>query len=161
VFLDRLALALEHQDVCELPPLFPSTSRNAYLLVNFPCSMILAGILTAPFSSDRYDEQSLYSRIGWIFGHEVAHVASDTALWDFNFSSEVLANYSVTAWAEAAADLAAADAVLATGRTTAAGLCQAQSQLWCARVPEGTVFGGVHPEPNVRGDLQCEWLRRG
>lgn len=161
VFLDRLALALEHHDVCELPPLFPSTSRNAYLLTAAPCSMILAGLLVPPIASDRYDEASLYERIGWVAAHEAAHVASDTALWDLDFAATVLANYSAPAWAEAAADLTAADAVLATGRTTAAGLCSAVSQLWCARVPDGTVFGGVHPPPNLRGDNVCSWLQRG
>lgn len=161
VFLDRLALALEHQDVCELPPLFPSTSRNAYLLVNFPCSMILAGILTAPFSSDRYDEQSLYSRIGWIFGHECSHVASDTSLWNIEFAGQVLSNYSASSWVEAASDLTAADAVVATGKATPEQLCSAVSQLFCARVPEGTVFEGVHPPANLRGDMMCSWLQRG
>jgi hypothetical protein len=57
--------------------------------------------------------------------------------------------------------LSAADAIVATGKATPEQLCSAVSQLFCARVPDGTIFGGSHPEANLRGDLQCEWLRRG
>ena len=166
VFLDRIALALENSDLCEHPPLFPSLTRNAYLLTLAPCAMLLPAILVPPFASDRYNEASLYDRIGFVIAHEVAHVASRPELWDPQQRERLLANYSASTHMEAAADLTAADAVVATGKSTSDALCASVSQMWCGREP-AALWGdmvvtseGSHPRVNARGDRVCEFLRQ-
>jgi hypothetical protein len=165
VFLDRVALAIENEYLCEHPPLFPSLSRNAYLLTLAPCAMLLPGILVPPFASDRYDDASLYGRIGFVVAHEVAHVASKTELWDGAERERLLVNYTSSTHAEAAADLTAADAVISTGKTDVETLCSDVSQLWCAREPDWLYTFGLeqptpsHPPANVRGDNVCAFLR--
>jgi hypothetical protein len=166
IFIDRVALAVENQDLCEHPPLFPSLSRNAYLLTLSPCAMLLPGILVPPFASDRYDEKSLYGRIGFVIAHETAHVASRIELWDQEEQERLLVNYTSSTHAEAAADLTAADAVLSTGKTDLETLCGDVSQLWCAREPGWLYKIGLeqptltHPPANVRGDNICAFLRQ-
>jgi hypothetical protein len=160
VFLDRMQLAVEHADACDHPALFPSTWRNAYMLVGSSCSMLMPGILVPPFASDRYDTASLYGRIGYVVAHELAHIASVREIWDESAASELLANYSTDVYAEAAADLTGVDAVMATGRVSAEQLCLHVSQLWCARTATSRDSTGVHPGPNVRGDNACAWIRR-
>lgn len=159
VFLDRIALALENSDLCEHPPLFPSLTRNAYLLTLAPCATLLPGILVPPFVSGRYDQRSLYGRLGFVIAHEIAHVASRIELWDPTERARLLSNYSDSAHVEAAADLTAADAIVSTGKLTADELCADVSQLWCGRVAPGTVAAASHPSVNARGDLICEFLR--
>ena len=166
VFLDRIALALENEDLCEAPPLFPSLTRNAYLLTLAPCAMLLPGILVPPMASDRYDSPSLYGRIGYIIGHEVAHVASKPELWDALERARLLVNYTSNVHAEAAADLTAADALISTGKITVEQLCSDVSQLWCAREPEESWLYYAppspprsHPRANLRGDNLCSFLR--
>jgi hypothetical protein len=158
VFLDRIRLALDGSDLCQHPVLFPSTSRNAYLLTDAPCAMLLPGILVPPFASDRYDQTSLYSRIGFVVAHEAAHVASKTYLWDIAFAAELMVNYSSSTWAEAAADLTAVSALVASGRVSAASACDHISQLWCARTTGNEGMGYTHPAPNLRGDALCSFV---
>jgi len=158
---------LENSDLCEHPPLFPSLTRNAYLLTLAPCAMLLPAILVPPFASDRYDQRSLYNRIGFVIAHEVAHVASRPELWDQQERDRLLSNYSASAHTEAAADLTAADAVVSTGKTTSEALCADVSQMWCGREPT-PLWGSStsvaparsHPPVNARGDRICEFLRR-
>ena len=157
IFLDRAELALEQRDTCELPPVFEATSRNAYLLTIAPCAMLLPGILVQPFYDHRYEVTSLMSRIGYVIAHEIAHVASDQGKWDAAVAEILLANYSSSTWLEAAADLTAVDAVVATGAASAAQVCLDVSQLWCARM-RGFEYGTSHPGPNLRGDNVCHWL---
>ena len=162
VFLDRLRLALEGSDLCQHPPLFSSTERNAYLLTAAPCAMLLPGILVPPFVSDRYDEASLYGRIGFVIAHEIAHVTSKQYLWSASGATALLENYSASTYNEAAADLIAADALVATGVLTAEKVCDHVSQLWCARVPNGypgSASGFSHPPANLRGNNVCSFLR--
>jgi len=165
MFIDTIALALKGSDICDLPPIFPSLSRNAYLLTEYPCAVLLPGILVPPFASDRYDEKSLYNRIGFVIAHEVAHVASRPSLWNPQERELLLSNYSSSTHMEAAADLTAADAVVATGKTTREALCADVSQMWCGREPPA-LWGSTsaparsHPPANERGDRICEFLRR-
>ena len=158
VFLDRIRLALDGSDLCQHPPLYPSTSRNAYLLTSSPCAMLLPNILVPPFASDRYDQQSLTSRIGFVIAHEAAHVASKTSLWDMDEASKLLHNYTESTWIEAAADLTAATAIMMTGKVTKQNLCDDICQLWCARTTGIEGVGRSHPAPNVRGDNVCSFL---
>ena len=161
VFLDRMRLGVDGSDLCQHPPLYPSSDRNAYLLTAAPCVMLLPGLLVVPFVSDRFDAQSLYGRIGFVVAHEIAHVASKQALWNTDVASSLLENYSASTWVEAAADLTAADAIVATGMLTSEEACAHISQLWCARVPTGyfEIEGRSHPPANQRGDGICNFLR--
>ena len=126
--------------------------------------MLLPGILVPPFASDRYDQSSMYGRIGFVIAHEVAHVASRTELWDEQERSRLLANYTRSTHVEAAADLTAADAVVATGKITSDQLCGDVSQMWCGRDPDPlwsqeATQAFSHPPVNARGDRVCEFLR--
>ena len=166
VFLDRIALALENHDLCSAPPLFPSLTRNAYLLSMAPCAMLLPGILVPPFASDRYDEASLFGRIGYVIAHEIAHVASREEVWDASERARLLVNYTASTHAEAAADLTAADAIVSTGKVSVDQLCGDVSQLWCAREPDDNWLYYAppspprsHPRANLRGDALCAFLR--
>lgn len=160
VYLDRTSMALDGSTLCDHEPFFAATERNAYLLRAAPCAMLFPGILIMPFASARYDEPSLYSRIGYVIAHEVAHVASRLDWWDAAAAARLLVNYSASTWYEAAADLAAVDAVVATGAASREQMCDHVSQVWCARVPKSANFDGLtHPAPNHRGDAACAWLR--
>jgi len=159
IFLDRAELSLEQKNTCDLPPVFEATSRNAYLLTAAPCAMLLPGILVQPFYDSRYNVASMMSRIGYVIAHEAAHVGSDQNKWDAAVAEVLLANYTSSSWLEAAADLTAVDAVVATGAVTADEACLAVSQLWCARV-RSVQYGTSHPGPNLRGDNACLWLKR-
>jgi hypothetical protein len=159
MFLDRFAMVVDGATICETPPLFDASVRNAYLLNSAPCSMLFPGILVAPFASSRYSEESLYSRIGYIVAHEAAHVASKRWLWDEFAASAILKNYTESSYLEAAADLTAVDAVLATGKVSKERLCAHVSQLWCERSsltaePEGF----SHPKGNFRANHACYWM---
>jgi len=162
VFLDRIQLAIENSPPCQHPSLMPSSSRNAYLLTAAPCAMILPGMLTAPFVDDRFNEESLFGKIGFVLAHEVAHVASDQQKWDQTAASALLINYTYNTWVEAAADLTAAEALFATGKfKNVDELCKLLSQTWCGRVPPGGVGSGTsHPPANLRGDNMCAFLKR-
>ena len=159
VFLDRIRLALDGSDLCQHPPFYPSSGRNAYMLTSAACAMLLPGMLVPPFVSDRFDEQSLYGRIGFVIAHEIAHVASKQNLWNIETAAVLLANYTSSTWLEAAADLTAADAVVATGMLSSQQTCEHVSQLWCAR-PSGYLetVGQTHPPANLRGDEICRFL---
>ena len=157
VFLDRLQLAIDYASSCEHPVVFPAVARNAYLLTTHPCSYLLPGLLVPPFASERYDDASLYARIGFVVAHEACHVASRVELWDSDFAGQLLANYTGSTQIEAAADLCAAAAVLATGKVSVDELAGAVSQMWCGR---GRVEGGVsHPRFNLRGDNVCHFIK--
>ena len=166
LFANRMALVQNNRNgVCDLPPLFSSLTRNAYMLPVFGCSVFLPGILVAPFASELYDDASLQSRIGWVVAHEVAHSTAAVS-WNTAAMDALLAGYQRSTQAEALADLAAAASIIT--RYPAIGLetfCQHLSQLWCARQPRSlTLFyylvePGSHPLPNERGDLMCAFLR--
>jgi len=162
VFLDRLRLVLDGSDLCQHPPIFPSSSRNAYFLTASPCVVLLPGILVQPFVSDRFDEQSLYGRIGFVIAHEIAHVASNQLLWDIPAATLILSAYSRSTWSEAVADLTAASAIVATGMVSSDQACAHVSQLWCARVPKGYFLmpSRSHPPANSRGDNICRFLKQ-
>jgi hypothetical protein len=159
VFLDRFTLVVDGATICETPPLYDASTRNAYLLTAAPCSMLFPGLLVPPFASSRFDEVSLYSRIGYIVAHETAHVASKRWLWDEEVASTLLENYTQSTYLEAAADIMAVDAVRATGKATSEQLCKHISQLWCERSSLDVEPNGYsHPLGNFRGDSACAWL---
>jgi len=160
VFFDRIRLALDGSDLCQHPPLYRSTARNAYLLNSAPCAMLFPGILVSPFFHELFDEQSLYSRIGFVIAHEIAHVTSDTQRWNMTAASLLLANYSSSTWIEASADLIAAGAINRTNKVSREQACKHVSQTWCACVPNGYYerVGRTHPPANLRGDRVCDFL---
>lgn len=158
IYLDRIALSLEKQQICNLPPLYPALSRNAYLLQVAPCATILPALLLPPIASDLYDEKSMYGRIGFIIAHEVAHVGSKIDLWDETDRNRLLVNYTLrSTHEEAAADLTAAEAIIATGKLSTEELCSHVSQLWCGRGRKWV--SDTHPTFNERGNRICAFLR--
>ena len=94
VFLDRLRLAVQNRPICEHNALFNSMERNAYMLVSHPCVVLLPGIIAPPFAGERFDDESLYSRLGFILAHEFGHSVSSKGLWDEEKMRSLLAGYA-------------------------------------------------------------------
>jgi hypothetical protein len=163
VYLDRLARAARADDVCDHPPLYPSSTRNAYLLFSsgVSCTMLLPGILVPPFADERYDEKSLYSRIGYVIAHEFMHVTADRRLWDDTYAVSLLADYDPNVWTEAIADVGGVAAIMHTGLVDNQTLCAHVTQLWCGRVGilASIATNSHHPKTNQRGDSMCNFLR--
>lgn len=166
VYLNRLKLAVAGGHMCDHPPLFDALRRNAYLLLStkFSCAMLLPGILVAPFADERYDEASLYARIGYVLAHEFMHVTAFRSQWDEAYAGTLLHHYDPGTYIEAIADGGGVAAVLRLGIAglDRDALCAHVSQLWCGRV--GWLDGGgessdSHPPVNKRGDYACAFLR--
>jgi hypothetical protein len=165
LFLDRLVPAVTQAPLCEHPPLFAGTARNAYLLLNSKeaCSVLMPGIIVPPFAGERFDDKSLYERLGFIIAHELAHVTASTSQWDPVYEHQLLGAYAQSTHVEAIADAGALATLMRFPDTTNASVCGAVSQLFCGRV--GYLDGGgysatrSHPKANVRGDLACDFLR--
>lgn len=165
LFLDRVALATRRDSICQHPPLFDARVRNAYLVVSsrFACAMLLPGMLVPPFADERYDEESLYARIGFVMAHEFGHVSSITQYWNVEAVASMLVHdYASSMWPEALADRIAVWSLVQTGYVDPERLCAHVSQLWCARV--GTFAdreseGRSHPLSNERGDALCAYLK--
>ena len=168
VYLNRVRLAMTQGDMCDHPPLFDALRRNAYLLLStrFSCAMLLPGILVPPFADERYDDASLYGRIGYVLAHEFLHVTAFRSQWDEAYAGTLLHHYDPGTYIEAIADGGGVVAVLRLGIAglDRDALCAHVSQLWCGRV--GWLDGGataqsstVHPPVNARGDYACAFLR--
>lgn len=168
LFVNRQELIKDGANgVCNMPPLFSSITRNAYFLPTHGCSVILPGILVPPFAGAAYDDASLFSRIGYVIAHEIAHVTAAVA-WNSAAMASLLTGYAPAHHQEAIADVVAVLAVRASGKTNSDILCMSVSQLWCARTLHqlyeffAIIRGpaGTHPPPNERGDLACAFLYR-
>ena len=161
VYFDRFARAVHQADVCQHPPLFDALERNAYLLLStgFSCAMLLPGLLVPPFADERYDDASLYSRVGYVIAHEFMHVTAFQSRWDPNYAEHVLHNYEPQTYIEAIADAGAVATLMRIGKTSNDTLCAHLSQLWCARVGTQDRAAGSHPLSNERGDYACAFLR--
>lgn len=165
IFLDRFARAARDESPCQQPPLMDALSRNAYLTISgsFSCMMLMPGLLVPPFADERYDDASLYARIGYVIAHEFSHVTAFEDLWDETYAERLLHGYKRSTFVEAIADLSAVASVVRSGYVSAEALCAHVSQIWCARV--GWIDGGgleasnSHPAPNLRGDKVCAFLK--
>ena len=164
VFLDRMFKAVNDVSVCDHPPLYDALERNAYLLVSsgFSCAMLLPGILTPPFADERYNDESLVSRIGYVMAHERLHVTAFTSLWNSSYAGSLLVDYEKGTEVEAIADVAAVAAIMKIDIVDNETLCAHVSQIWCGRVGwmDGGGQTGSHPRTNERGDMACSFLRR-
>ena len=165
VFLDRMYKALAGLSVCEHPPVYDGLTRNAYLLLSssYSCAMLLPGILVPPFADERYDDASLFSRIGYVVAHEMAHVTAFDSLWNAEYVASLLADYQPSTYVEALADVAGVAAIMSLGIVNNETLCGHVSQLWCGRVgwlDHGFLSNPSHPVTNERGDAVCSFLRR-
>ena len=165
LFLDRVGLATRADSICEHPPLFDARARNAYLVVSskFACAMLLPGMLVPPFADERYDDESLYARVGYVIAHEFAHVSSLVQYWNYGAVEAMLVHdYASSTWPEALADRIGVWAVVQTGNVRPERLCAHVSQLWCARtgtLADRTAEGRSHPLSNARGDALCAYLK--
>jgi hypothetical protein len=161
VYFDRLSRAVHQTSVCQHPPIFDALERNAYLLLSttFSCAMLLPGLLVPPFADERYDDASLYSRVGYVVAHEFLHVTAFTSRWNTAYSDYLLWRYQPQTHVEAIADAGALATLMKIGKTSNATLCAHVSQLWCARVGTQARVAGSHPLSNERGDYACEFLR--
>lgn len=161
VYFDRLSRAVRQTSVCQHPPLFDALERNAYLLLSttFSCAMLLPGLLVPPFADERYDDASLYSRVGYVMAHEFMHVTAFSSRWDVAYADYLLWRYQPQTQVEAIADAGALAALMKIGKTSNATLCAHVSQLWCARIGTQDRVAGSHPLSNERGDYACAFLR--
>lgn len=161
----RRASLVAQGGVCSLPPLYPSTTRNAYLFPAAGCAMLLPGLLVPPFADELYDDESLYGRIGWVMAHEVSHVTA-TAVWDEIAVRSLLIKYTPSTHVEALADVVATQAIALTGKVNDSTLCGHLSQMWCGR-ESGDSWGSwasdspalpSHPPTNARSDRMCAMM---
>jgi hypothetical protein len=166
VYLDRIQRVVYGDSLCEHPPLYDALERNAYMLMweDTGCSMILPGLLVAPFADERYDQASLYGRIGFVVAHEFMHAtAINKDVWNMSHVRHVLRDYRGDHYTEAIADVGAMAALERTTALTNRELCAHVSQLFCARVgwidAGSTAVSGTHPGGNQRGDAACRFLK--
>jgi len=162
VYLDRLLPVVSNLDVCEHPALYDGLSRNAYLLLGSTsaCVMLLPGLVVPPFADERYDDASLYTRLGFVIAHEFSHVTAMDGQWDLEYTGQLLSAYRDATHVEAIADLSAATALLRLPFVSNETVCASVSQLFCGR--EGWAarpHGMRHPAINLRGDNVCSFLR--
>ena len=151
----RRARLVAEGGVCDLPPLYSSTTRNAYLFPRAGCAMLLPGIIVPPFADELYDDESLYGRIGWILAHEISHVTAD-AIWHASAVSSLLHNYTPNTYTEALADVVATQAISITGMVYKSALCGHLSQMWCGYEEDvWTTHQSTHPPRNARSDILC------
>ena len=168
VFVDRIGLALFGRGVVQHPPLMASSSRNAYMIFNAGVGMLLPGILVPPFAGADYDDVSLYSRIGYVIAHEIAHVTAAVS-WNEMRMASFLSDlgYAPSEYTEAIADVIAVSALLNAGVVDNTTMCASVSQLWCAKDASeliSPIFGvpstGSHPPPNARGNRLCAYISK-
>jgi hypothetical protein len=164
VYNDRIGMA--GLGVSSAPPLMSSTNRNAYMIFQAGVAMVLPGILVPPFADDRYDDASLYSRIGYVVAHEFAHVTA-AVTWNEMSMAKFLGDlqYAPSEFVEAIADIIAVAAVVNTGKVDNSTMCSSVSQLWCASTPFLDAITpssptGSHPPANARGDRLCKFLSK-
>jgi hypothetical protein len=168
VYNDRIGLSLSGAGVVQHPPLMASSSRNGYMLYQAGVAMLMPGIIVPPFAGADYDDVSLYSRIGYVIAHEIAHVTA-AVNWNemtiANFLNEL--GYAQSEYVEAIADVIAVSALINAGVVDNTTMCASVSQLWCASDVMGVItpiFGvaptGSHPPPNARGDRLCRFIAK-
>ena len=164
LFRERVGrVAAEESDACEHPTLavsyLSSSGWNAYAL-STGCTVVLLGMASRPWMDQEYDDASLLSRIGWLVGHELAHVADFSAYALPSVYEPLLSAYPSSTWSEAIADVIAAHAIVATGEVDAETLLAHVCQLWCARTSSSYSPGATdsHPAPNARCDLLQQTL---
>jgi hypothetical protein len=161
LFQDRLNLAFDRLGHCTGPPIYDSLVTNAYVYWSQDCSHILLGLLRRPWADVRYDDESLYSRFGFVVAHELAHHTLASP-YNANLYRNLTSEYSTSQRAEAIADIVAAIAVIRSGKIKSSSqICQHQTQVWCAREPVGyeRPTTGSHPPANFRGGALCRSLR--
>ena len=165
LFLDRLVPAVAQSGLCEHPPLFAGTARNAYLLLNSKeaCSVLMPGLIVPPFAGERFNDRSLYERLGLVMAHEWMHVTAIPSQWNPLYEYQLLGAYPQSTHVEAIADVGAVSTLMRFSHATNESVCGAVSQLFCGRV--GYLDGGgysaerSHPKANLRGDRVCNFLR--
>ena len=167
IYLDRLLPVVSDLDVCEHPALYDGAARNAYLLLGSTsaCVMVLPGLVVPPFADERYDDPSLYTRLGFVIAHEFAHVTAFLSQWDLAYTNQLLSDYREETHVEAIADLGAATALLRLPFVNNETVCASVSQLFCGRVGwAGLLRPGDpplrHPATNLRGDNVCSFLEQ-
>lgn len=161
VFLDRQAnLVFDATHVCEGPPAFDALGANAYIYPLKGCSYYLLGMALRPFADENYDDESLYSKFGYIFSHEFAHVTLKTKFVNPAYEQLLVSYPDPNTYPEAIADVIAGLALVEAGLVNSSILCAHMAQTWCARTPPMYYMGSsTHPKANVRGDSFCATLR--
>lgn len=161
VFLDRQAhLVFSATDICEGPPAYDALSANAFIYPSRRCSYYLLGMALRPFADQNYDDESLYSKFGYIVAHELAHTTLKTEFVNPAYESLLTRYTDPNTYQEAIADVIAGVALVEAGLVNSSVLCQHVAQTWCARTPPMYYTGSsTHPKANIRGDAFCATLR--
>ena len=165
LFLDRQSLLVfDSTDVCDGPSVMDSMTANAYIYPSIQCSYYLLGLSLRPFLDAAFDEESLLSRFGYVYAHELAHSTLNTP-WINSELEKLLHRYTPNTYSEAIADIVAGMGLMRSNQDSAyqlsaERLCGHVAQSWCARVGSSyySILSGVHPLANQRGDYFCETL---
>ena len=119
----------------------------------------MLGMLKRPWADARYDDASLYTRFGYLIGHELAHHTLASPFVAAKLAP-LVAEYPTVQHSEAVADIISAIAIIRSGKATPQQVCNHISQIWCARTamayqPDPQA---LHPHANARGDKLCKTL---
>ena len=159
IFLARMRLVTDNANPCDGPALLDGLVTNAYIYPGVACSHLLLGLLRKPFADERYDDASLFGRVGAIVAHEFAHNTLHTP-WNTPALETLLSRYAPNVHTEAIADVVGAMALVHSGMLSARQVCEHFSQMWCGRTPAlwQPDPEAQHPAVNVRGDALCATL---
>ena len=142
-------------EICDFDYLYSALTTNAYILPSFACSHVLLGMMRRPFADNRYTDESLATRLGFVLAHEIGH-STMTTTRSYWRSPALFAGYQASTLDEAIADLVAAKALIHAELATPEEVCAHVSQVWCGVGQLWPPTNPSHPPINTRGDLVCE-----
>jgi len=149
---------------CDVGFTYDPLAANAYHLMD--CVYVLLPMCRRGFADALYDSDSLYSRFGYIVGHELAHAerlhqrSDSAAMRLIQLSHPVAKEFPMSEGAlrERLADIYAVLGIVGSGLVAAEAFCAHVSQVWCGKyAPLAHVAPGTadHPPANLRGDALC------
>ena len=152
----RIALGMNELH-CNLPPLFDASEPNAYYLYAANCIVVTPGLLRMPFADVSYDDESLFSRIGFIIAHEIAHASLVSGRYETIYYNLFDHYTPISTYEEALADVLAMTTLVSLHPEHCNRTMLHVAQLFCA-TPQGPI-SSTHPTGNLRVDALQQTLR--
>jgi hypothetical protein len=146
---------------CDARPIRDAPEPNGYYLHPHNCVVLMLGLLHMPLADEAYDDETIFSRIGFVIAHELAHASIPHPRLTAGYA-HVLENYASETREEALADVVAmaALAYLRPGRCE--DVLLHVGQIFCRSLGEGgappTATTGLHPAGNSRGNALAQTM---